>query len=110
MNRVTGMMNRKILSIAAVLAMLATFGTGIYFLEERFASAEDLKQSNLNLKQHIVDQKQINLEGLKIRLERDIHQLQDSVEKTGKESQIDKQYKLNLTQQLDRINRNLNKQ
>ena len=74
MNRVTSMINRKVLSVGAVLVMLTAFGTGIYFLEERFARAEDLKQSNQNLKQHILDQKQVNLEGLKIRLERDIHQ------------------------------------
>ena len=107
MNRVTSMTSRKVISVAAVLAMLATFGTGIYFLEERFASAEDLKQSNQNLKQHIVDQKQINLEGLKIRLERDIHQLERSIKQEGTESSIDSQYKLNLNQQLDRINREL---
>ena len=109
MNRVTSMINRKVLSVGAVLVMLTAFGTGIYFLEERFARAEDLKQSNQNLKQHILDQKQVNLEGLKIRLERDIHQLERNIKQEGSDSAVDSQYKLNLKQQLDRINRELTK-
>ena len=41
---------KKIFSILGALAVLGTFASGIYFMEGRYAKAEDAKQNKVNIR------------------------------------------------------------
>ena len=85
--------------ILGIITVAAVLSSSIYFMEERFAKAG-------NLRQHILQQGRINLESARITVDRELYELK----RRGIETENDRLYEHRLIKQLERIDRDLKKQ
>jgi len=86
----------KIVALVTVLGALAAAG---YFYEDRFAKAGDLKQ-------HISQQNRFNLEGTRIRIDKELYEIR----RRGITTENDRQYQHGLQKQLERLDREIKAQ